>query len=301
MKPLLLLLSCLKIFLLQAQVPKPSAGRIHRMDSFPSAFVAPRNIDVWLPHGYTPKKKYAVLYMHDGQMLFDSTATWNRQEWGVDETASRLLKEGSLKDLIVVGIWNNGKFRHAEYFPQKPLMLLPSANRDTLIAQELKGKPLADNYLRFLVEELKPFIDSAFSTKKDRINTFIAGSSMGGLISLYAICEYSKVFGAAACISTHWPGSIRQPQGLIPSAFLSYLQQHLPDKRNHRIYFDYGTATLDSLYKPYQLDVDRLMHKKGYSRRNWITCEFAGEDHTEKAWSRRLQIPLLFLAGTRRS
>ena len=73
------------------------SGTVNRFDSFPSRFVDARNVDVWLPNGYDPKKKYAVLYMHDGQMLFDSTATWNKQEWDVDEVAGRLIAEKRIK------------------------------------------------------------------------------------------------------------------------------------------------------------------------------------------------------------
>ncbi|MFN5144530.1 MAG: alpha/beta hydrolase-fold protein, partial [Bacteroidota bacterium] len=85
-----------------AQVPTPQQGRVVRHENFPSAQVTPRHVDVWLPAAYDPQKKYAVLYMHDGQMLFDSTLTWNKQEWGVDETLSQLMREKKIKDCIVV-------------------------------------------------------------------------------------------------------------------------------------------------------------------------------------------------------
>ena len=81
---------------LLAQMPKLSSGKIERMEKFPSDYVDPRNVDVWLPDNYDISKKYAVLYMHDGQMLFDSTITWNKQEWQVDET---ILEKGKM-DMI---------------------------------------------------------------------------------------------------------------------------------------------------------------------------------------------------------
>lgn len=274
-----------------------SAGTLRRFEAFPSRYIQPRNVDVWLPEGYDPRKRYPVLYMHDGQMLFDSSATWNKQEWGVDETADSLVKAGSLQPFIVVGIWNNGKYRHAEYFPQRPIAFLPRVVQDSLIGTELMQQPKADDYLRFLTRELKPFIDSAFSTRRDRKSTAIGGSSMGGLISMYAICEYPQVFGTALCLSTHWPGSVKAPAGLIPAAFVRYLQQKLPDPATHRIYFDLGTATLDSLYPPYQKMADAVMKAKGYTRRNWVTHVFRGEDHTERAWRRRLYLPFLFFAA----
>ncbi|MGB4930648.1 MAG: alpha/beta hydrolase-fold protein, partial [Chitinophagales bacterium] len=160
MNKLLILLT--GIFMLQiaetnAQLPNVASGKIERYADFKSAVIETRNVDVWLPADYSSSKKYAVLYMHDGQMLFDSAATWNKQEWHVDETVSNLIAEGKIIDCIVVGIWNNGIYRHADYFPQKPLADLPSAARDTLIKNELQGQPRSDAYLQFIVSELKPF------------------------------------------------------------------------------------------------------------------------------------------------
>ena len=94
-----------------------SSGTLERIENFPSKYVRARNVDVWLPEGYSKKKKYAVLYMHDGQMLFDSSITWNKQEWKVDEVASQLMEEGKTKDFIVVAIWNHADIRHPNYFP----------------------------------------------------------------------------------------------------------------------------------------------------------------------------------------
>ena len=282
-------------FFVRAQLPHVSSGTIKRFKKFSSKNVDARNIDVWLPENYDGNKAFAVLYMHDGQMLFDSTTTWNKQEWKVDETITTLLNEGKIKNTIVVGIWNNGKFRHSEYFPTKPLFYLNKDLSDSIINNELEGKTQADNYLKFIVEELKPFIDSTFRTLKNKENTFIAGSSMGGLISMYAICSYPNVFGAAACLSTHWIGSLKRNTSQIPQAFQQYLKNHLPSPKNHKIYFDYGTATLDSFYKPHQLIVDAIMRTKGFNKSNWMTKEFIGEDHSEKAWSKRLYIPLTFM------
>lgn len=298
MNKLLILLT--GIFMLQiaetnAQLPNVASGKIERYADFKSAVIETRNVDVWLPADYSPSKKYAVLYMHDGQMLFDSAATWNKQEWHVDETVSNLIAEGKIMDCIVVGIWNNGIYRHADYFPQKPLADLPASVKDTLIKNELQGQPRSDAYLQFIVSELKPFIDKTYSTYTDKAHTFIAGSSMGGLISMYAICEYPEIFGGAACISTHWPGSIHAEKDIIPDAFLKYLQQHLPSPADHKIYFDYGTATLDQLYEPYQLKVDVIMQAKNYTTTNWQTKKFEGENHSEESWSKRLFIPLIFL------
>lgn len=287
-----------------AQTPKVASGSIRRFESFESIYVQARTIDVWLPEGYSYSKKYAVLYMHDGQMLYDSTTTWNKQEWGVDEVLTKLINKHEIKNCIVVGIWNGGKLRHSEYFPQKPFEALSPNQQDTLYkATRSNGQILfadkvqSDNYLKFLVTELKPFIDQSFSTYKNQANTFVAGSSMGGLISMYAICEYPKVFGGAACLSTHWTGIFRANNNPIPAAFMHYLRTNLPSPKKHKIYFDYGTATLDALYKPFQEQANAIMKQKGYNPQNWQTKEFVGQDHSEKAWHSRLHLPIGFLLG----
>jgi enterochelin esterase-like enzyme len=284
-----------------AQAVKTSVGTVKRFEAFKSAYVSARNVDVWLPDNYNPKTKYAVLYMHDGQMLFDSSTTWNHQEWGVDETMTQLQKAGKIKNCIVVGVWNSPT-RHSDYFPQKPFESLPVAQQDSLYLLNRKqnqalfsAKVQSDNYLKFLVKELKPFIDSSFSTLSNQKNTFVAGSSMGGLISMYAICEYPSVFGGAACLSTHWLGIMPTPNNPVPPTFMNYLKTHLPSPKNHKIYFDYGTATLDAFYKPFQVEADAVMTAKGYSNKNWLTKEFVGDDHSEASWRRRLDIPLSFL------
>jgi predicted alpha/beta superfamily hydrolase len=288
--------------LIYCQMPKVTSGKIEHFDNFKSSFVDARNIDVWLPDGYSEEEKYAVIYMHDGQMLFDAETTWNKQAWEVDETAAKLNAEGKTKKFIVVGIWNNGQKRHFEYFPQKAFRKL-SAEEKEFVSNSLKLKgrinetfnPISDNYLKFIVTELKPFIDLHFSTLMDKDNTFIAGSSMGGLISMYAICEYPDIFGAAACLSTHWTGIFQIDNNPVPQAFYDYLKSNLPNPKNHKIYFDFGDQTLDSLYPTLQKQVDIIMTEKGFTNKNWITNFFPGKDHSEKSWAERLNIPLEFL------
>lgn len=285
-----------------SQTPKVSIGKIEYLENFKSQFVDARNIAVWLPNDYSDTQKYAVLYMHDGQMLFDADITWNKQSWEVDETAGKLNDEGKIKKFIVVGIWNNGAKRHPEYFPQKPYESLTKIQRDTITAQLQKAgrvkdafHPYSDLYLKFLVKEVKPFIDKTFSTKKDKSNTFIAGSSMGGLISMYGLCEYPNVFGGAACLSTHWPGTFSSENNPIPEAFKNYLQSKLKKIKKNKIYFDYGNQTLDAMYPPLQQKVDEMMKANGLTENNWITKYFPGKDHSEKAWHDRFHIPLEFL------
>ena len=285
-----------------AQEVNVSTGSLKRFSNFKSQFVDARNVDVWLPNNYSDKEKYAVLYMQDGQMLYDAKTTWNKQAWEVDSIAGKLIDENKTRNFIIVGIWNNDKKRHPEYFPQKPFESLTPVEKEFVTKQlQEKGRisdafnPISDLYLNFLVTELKPFIDKTFSTRKDRKNTFIAGSSMGGLISMYAICEYPEVFGGAICMSTHWPGIFSVENNPIPDAFFKYLKNNLPNPKNHKLYFDYGDQTLDAMYQPFQEKADLILVEKGFTKANWITKFFPGKDHSEKSWRERFDIPLLFI------
>jgi len=302
MKKILLVASLLCVLFVFGQKINVAAGNIEVYANFPSKFVSPRNISVWLPENYYPKKKYAVLYMHDGQMLFDANSTWNRQEWGVDECLTKLTRENKIRNVLVVGIWSSPSDRHANYFPQKPFDSLSATEKKQIstVLKEAKVmaedfEPNSDAYLKFIVEELKPFIDQTYSTRKEMQYTFTAGSSMGGLISMYAVCEYPTVFGGAACLSTHWPGSLDDPKNPIPAIFFSYMRKNLPESSTHRFYFDFGTATLDAGYEPHQNKVDTILKEKGYTTENWLTKKFEGADHSENAWRERLAIPMEFL------
>jgi predicted alpha/beta superfamily hydrolase len=284
-------------------LPKVKNGSIVRIENLISKYVPKRNIDVWLPLGYNKNKKYAVFYMHDGQMLFDPSTTWNKKSWLMDSSITKLIKEDKISEVIVVGIWNGGERRHSEYFPQKPFEMLNMDQKASIKEAVRKNNASvfnnyeinSNNYLKFIVEELKPYIDKNFSTKTNSDNTFIAGSSMGGLISMYAICEYPNVFGGAICMSTHWPGIFEMENNPIPGAFIQYLNSNLPNAQNHKIYFDCGDQTLDALYPPLQNKVDDVMRKKGYSQKSWMTKYFTNQDHSEDAWSGRIQIPLQFM------
>ncbi len=293
------------VICLAQNLPKVASGSIQRFQLFKSSFVEARNIDVWLPVGYDKGRKYNVLYMHDGQMLFDSATTWNHFSWDVDDVISNLLLAHKIKDVIVVGKCNSEKSRHSDYLPQKPFESLTAEQKDLVLAATRANgfsvfndvKINSDNYLRFIVTELKPCIDKTFSTFTDRKHTFIAGSSMGGLISLYAICEYPGIFGGAACLSTHWPGIFTMDGNPVPDAIFAYLQRNLPDPKTHKIYFDYGDQTLDAMYPPLQTKADEIMKTRGFTSANWTTNFFPGKDHSETAWNERLNIPLEFLLG----
>jgi len=255
-------------------------------------FIGERNVDVWLPEDYSLSNKYSVLYMHDGQMLFDSTATWNKKSWHVDRTIQQLINNGQIENVIVVGIWNSPE-RHSEYFPQKAISYIPESQRTELLKYMPEG-PQADNYLKFIVEELKPFIDKTYPTQDSNSHTFIAGSSMGALISLYAICEYPEIFGGAGCISSHWIGTLKYNEQ-IPEAINAYLKTALPSPETHKIYFDYGTVGLDANYTKFQQIMDLTLKQKNYDERNTISLEFTGDDHNEDFWAARFSHLPLFL------
>ncbi|MEC3906769.1 alpha/beta hydrolase-fold protein [Tamlana sp. 2201CG12-4] len=278
---------------------KLSSGTLMRLEAYPSKYIQSRPVDVWLPEDYSEEKKYAVLYMHDGQMLFDATSTWNKQEWKVDEWASKLINEGKTKDFIVVGIHNISEIRWQDLFPQKAFDNLEKKEKDRLRALAVETNKniefYGDNYLKFLVEELMPMVNSEFSVYRNKANTYVMGSSMGGLMSMYAICEYPNVFSGAACISTHWPGATPIENNPFPDAIFKYMKTHLPDSNTHKMYFDYGTETLDAHYPQYAPKVDEILKEKGYTEANFKNLKFEGTDHSENAWNQRLDIPLMFL------
>ena len=264
-----------------------------RHDNFPSRHVEPRHVDVWLPPGYDAgaARRYPVLYMHDGQNCFDPADAAFGVAWEVQHALGRLLATGEARPAIIIGVWNRHILRYPEYRPAKPFLRLSEQARIQVTAS-LGGMPISDAYLSFLVEELKPFLDATYRTLPERANTAIMGSSMGGLISLYAICEHPDVFGSAACVSTHWPA--------VEGVIVPYLRDRLPDPATHRLYFDHGTATLDALYTPLQAQIDPLLETAGYRRGdNWQTLIFPGAGHFEADWQARAHIPLRFLFGSR--
>ena len=160
---------------------------------------------------------------------------------------------------------------------------------------EFHERTLADPAV---IEELKPFIDRNYRTRPGRDDTFLMGSSMGGIISLYGVIRFPDVFGGAACVSTHWPSTMMpdNPEGNAP--FLDFLRGSIPAPGAHRIYFDFGTAELDAQYEPHQQQVDAVMRELGYEPGLlWQTRRFEGAGHNEGAWSARVHIPLTFLLG----
>lgn len=280
-----------------------SAGSIVDLGVLKSRYADPRRVVVWLPSGYTAHgPKYAVLYMHDGQNLFDKETAGYGMEWQIDETLDRLIQEKKVRPTIVVGIWNTPK-RLQEYLPSKAFNGLPPDYRQKIHAL-YGGDPLSDGYLKFIVRELRPMINARFNVKTDRADTAIMGSSMGSLISLYAIDEYPEIFGEAGMMSTHWPLFLK-PDGqsvspeeyeVVSSAFERYLAPALPDPRTHKLYFDHGSESLDAIYARYQDRVDAVVSRRGYRQwSNTLSLSFPGQKHNEISWASRVAVPLQFL------
>jgi len=288
-------------------LPSAEGSRIVTYQAFASKHAAPRRVDVWLPPGYDGSdSRYAVLYMHDGQNLTDPATSMGNQPWAVDRHLVALQRAGRIRPTILVGIWNTAE-RWREYAPAEAVRAMTPEQRGIVGATPEQGRaePLADGYLRFLVEELKPFIDKTYRTRPGREDTVIMGSSMGGLISSYALARYPEVFGGAGCVSTHWPftgnRALLEPPGDprapgIAHVYIDWLEKRLPAPGRHRIYFDHGTGFLDVLYTPYQQRVDAVMQAKGWrADRDWMSRVFPGADHNEPAWRARLALPLEFL------
>ena len=276
--------------------PKPtiSAQSYLMYKNFPSKYIEPRNVEIWLPEEYDQTEALPVLYMFDGQNIFHGTRGWGGEYsrgWKVDEKLDSLIKAKAIPPVMVVGIFNGGTKRRSEYMAAKPKELVQQRIDETEHEWYKIYKtepPQSDELLKFIAEELKPFIDANFKTKKDRANTHVAGSSFGGMISAYAICEYPEVFGGAACFSTHWPP--------LEGVFTEYIKSNLPDPATHKIYFDYGTEGLDGEYEPFQLIADKAMQERGFEKnKNWMTVKYEGQTHHEKDWRKRFHVPMEFL------
>ncbi len=260
-----------------AQAPPISSrtGTFRLHPQFHSRFLAAdRDILVYLPPHYesSPGTHYPVLYLQDGQNLFDGETSYiPGMEWQVDETAQKLIEAGKIQPLIIVGIYNAGDKRIAEYTPTKD-------------AQGRGGE--AEAYGKMLVQELKPLIDREYRTKKDAANTGLGGSSLGGLVSLYLGCTYPKVFGKLAVISPSvwWDNNIIVQQTL-----------ELPQKPNLKIWLDIGTEEGPGMLTGAQLLRDTLTSKGWKLGKDLAYLEAKGAKHNEKAWSERVAPLLTFL------
>ena len=227
-----------------------------------------RDIVVWLPIGYnpqkTPEKKYPVLYMHDGQNIMDPKTAFVGKDWRVDETVMKLIKQKKIKEIIVVGIYN-------------------SPDRLDEYSWTEKGQ----NYLKFIVSELKPFIDINYKTLASGENTAIMGSSMGGLISFYAAWHYPDVFSMAGCLSSSFYFNNDKSIKLV--------EEYNGPKKSVKFYIDHGE---DGSLRGQKMFVE--LSKKGYIIGQDIDYYYAPRaEHNEKEWAARLERPLLFFFGNK--
>ncbi len=275
----------------KSAVPQVSKGHLDIYPAFASQHVPPRSIEVWTPADYDPSKRYDVLYMHDGQMLWDAGVAWNHQEWGIDEAMDSLIASGRIRPAIVVGI-DNTPNRIGEYSPDDIRAYMPEG-ADIYAGIEEQGNA----YLRFLVEELKPFIDSTYATCPDVSHTWVMGSSCGGLISSYALGQYPDVFGGAACLSTHCTLAYPDPghqDSTVMAAYRMYLHEHLMPNQS-RLYMDQGDQTLDAYYGETQAAINAMLRADGWDEEHFQYRFFPGAAHCEDDWQARLPVVLQFL------
>lgn len=252
-----------------------SAPHLVRHPDFASRFLErPRDLIVYLPPGYddAPNRRYPVLYMQDGQNLFDpDTAFVRGQHWRLGEMADMLIAEARVTPLIIVGVNHTGHGRLLEYTP----------TRDPRM-----GGGLAKGYGRLLVEEVKPFIDRRYRTDPSRDQTGLGGSSLGGLVSMYLGLRYPEVFGRLAVMSPSvWWGK----RAILRD--VARLTWHPPT----RIWLDMGTAES----RAGVADARRL--RAALVAAGWredvdlAYSEPQGGTHSEAAWAGRVGDVLQFL------
>jgi predicted alpha/beta superfamily hydrolase len=254
-----------------AQRPHTLTGDIRAHKNFQSNILNnDRDVLVYLPPGYelTKTRRYSVLYLHDGQNLFDGATSFiPGQEWQVDETAQRSIAAGQIQPLIIVGINNAGKDRINEYTPAADAKY------------KMGGK--ADLYGRMLVEELKLFVDSRYRTKRDADHTGLGGSSLGGLVSLYLALKYPAVFGRTAVVS---------PSVWFANKQIVHYVDALRKKQKVRIWIDMGTKEGQGAEEAQQTIKDARLLQEALVKKGWKPgkdlnyFEAAGAEHNERAW-----------------
>ena len=250
----------------------------------------PRHVSIWLPPNYQEQtsRRYRVLYMSDGQNLFDPRIANTGVDWGVDEAMMRLSDAGEIEPAIVVGVWSSAS-RGVEYSPWHD----------------------GEKYAHFLIDELMPRVNREFRTLTGPQNTFHMGSSMGGLLSFYLISHHADVFGACGCMSTHFPLS----EAVAAQYFSGAKQSKSPDTTPYierdiargflvpkgvRMWFDHGTEGLDASYAPSHEKVRQWLLAQGFVEdQDFVIRTFPGAEHNEASWRARLDQPLRFLLGRR--
>ena len=232
-----------------------------------------RTVLIYLPREYEGEsaRRYPVMYMQDGQNLFDRDTAFS-DEWGLDETANRLVEDGRMTPTIIVGIYNSGDERIDEYTP----------TRDKRRRRGGKG----DLYGKFLVEELKPYIDDIYRTLPSGRSTALGGSSLGGLITMYLGMRYPTVFGKLAVMS---------PSVWWDRKAIVRLARKLEAPRKQRIWLDAGTEEGADVVADARTLRDALLSKGWTLDRNLRYVEVTGGDHSERSWGARVGGVLKFL------
>jgi predicted alpha/beta superfamily hydrolase len=256
-----------------------SAPHLIKHDRFPSRFLRnKRDLIVYLPPGYDqqPQRHFPVLYLHDGQNLFDgSTSFIPGMDWHVGQTADQCIQDGRVEPLIIVGIYNAGKQRLGEYTPTRAPKL---------------GGGRANRYAKFLLEEVKPFVSSQYRSKQDTENTGIGGSSLGGLVSLYLGLRQPEIFGKIAALSP----SVWWNERVILRFASTAPVQPLP-----RIWLDIGTREGPRIVDDVERFRDVLIGKGWQQERNLHYQRVEGAEHNEAAWAARVGPFLQFLFPAR--
>jgi predicted alpha/beta superfamily hydrolase len=277
------------------------AGQLFDLGPIPAQGLAPFGVTVWLPPGYSKgRQRYGVVYMHDGQNLFLPARSNFNKVWAADRAAERLIAAGKTKPFIIVGIDQPGDARWRTYFP-KSMFDLVSSDVQNALRNFARGPLVADAYLDFIVKQLKPMIDARYRTRQERAHTAIMGSSMGGLISLYALSRNPDVFRTAGCVSTHLP--LADPaawrdedKASINQAWQRFVAYVLGKPDDRRIWLDHGTETLDSYYEAYQKVFDGALLKSGWKKgRDFSSKVYPGTAHEENAWAARLDEVLAWM------
>ncbi len=290
------------------EFPAVSPGSAVRLSVASETLADDMTVDVWLPtYDAALPGGYPVVYVHDGQNLFDPSLSFSTVAWELDQTAASLASKGEIAAPIIVGIHNRGakNLRPNDYFPEKAMSYISAADRDrTFVRETCSAGFFGDEHAEFVACELKPLIDDMFNTAPDRGHTFAMGSSMGALASMYLLCEYPDIFGGAACMSTHWIGSFKmnadyslQPDAVCAAAVLAYMDGNLPDPAQRRLYLDQGTTGWDADYLQYETLARAITERHGYSADNGslMTFDASGAGHNEWFWQQRAARPLTFL------
>ncbi|RZL40326.1 MAG: alpha/beta hydrolase [Rubrivivax sp.] len=264
-------------------VPVSRSGRIERLGLVPSAHVQAREVQVWLPPGYGQdvEHRYPVLYLHDGQNVFDARAAG--AEWQVDEAAQRGVASGRLRPFIVVAVSSTAT-RTLDYTPS--VMTVPAERPGSSSAPQRQGGGIAA-YAQFLAEELKPAIDARFRTLPGATDTAVGGSSFGGLASLWLALHRPETFGAALVVSP----SVWWDDGFV----LRDATASAPKPRP-RLWMDMG-AREGPQAVALARELAELLGRRGWADGSLRFVEDDRGSHDEASWARRVPAMLDFLYG----